>query len=350
MSSHLYNRRKFIQTGALATMGASLSMNVFGKQLTSLYNTSAAPGTAGYLESGRVGIIGLDTSHVVAFAKSLNAPNVRPELAGFKVVAAFPEGTKDIAYGLSRKPQFIAEIKGMGIELVDSIDDLLKKVDVVLLESNDGRVHLKQLIPVLKTGKRVFVDKPISNSLEGGIEIFKAAKKYNIPVFSSSSLRFAPQVQALANGKLGKVLGADTYSPAHLEKTHPDLFWYGIHGVEILYTLMGTGCKSVTRTSVADTEVVVGTWVDNRVGVFRGLRSGKPNYGGTAFCENGIESIAPYAGYEDLLIEIVKYFRTGEVPVKPEVTLEMLAFMEAADVSKKNGGVPTDLQMIDVKL
>jgi hypothetical protein len=342
-----YDRRNFIQTGALAGIGVGLSMSAFGKQLTSLYKSSAAPGTTGYLEKGRVGIIGLDTSHAVAFAKALNDPNPKPELAGFTVVAAYPEGSKDIAYGLNRKPKFIADIKGMGIELVDSIDDLLKKVDVVLLESNDGRVHLEQLIPVLKAGKRVFIDKPISSSLSGAIEIFKAANKYKIPVFSSSSLRFVPQVQALANGKLGKVFGADTYSPAHLEKTHPDLFWYGIHGVEILYTLMGTGCKSVTRTSVADTEIVVGTWNDGRIGVFRGLRAGKLDYGGTAFCEKGIESIAPYTGYDDLVVQIVKYFRTGEVPVKPEETLEMLAFMEAADVSKRNGGRATELQSMN---
>lgn len=345
-----YNRRKFIQTGTMATLGASLSITAFGRQLTDLYSAHATPGSAGYLDQGRVGIIGLDTSHAVAFAQQLNAANPKPELAGFKVVAAYPEGSKDIAYGLNRKPKFIAEIKAMSIELVDSIDDLLKKVDVVLLESNDGRVHLTQLIPILKAGKRVFIDKPISNSLKGGIEIFKQSKKYNIPVFSSSSLRFAPQIQSLANGKLGKVLGADTYSPAHLEKTHPDLFWYGIHGVEILYTLMGVGCKSVTRTSVADTELVVGTWADDRIGVFRGLRSGKLDYGGTAFCEKGIESIASYTGYDDLLIQIVRYFRTGEVPVKPEVTLEMLAFMEAADMSKKNGGKSVELESVASKV
>lgn len=345
-----YNRRGFIQTGALAALGTGLTLSAFGKQLTELYSTPAAPGTAGYLEGGRVGVIGLDTSHAVAFAQSLNAANPRPELAGFKITAVYPEGSKDIAYGLNRKPRFIAQYKAMGIEFVDSIDALLKKVDVVLLESNDGRVHLEQVIPVLKAGKRVFIDKPIAASLHDAIEIFKQSKKYNVPVFSSSSLRYVPQVQALANGKLGKVLGADTYSPAHLEKTHPDLFWYGIHGVEILYTLMGTGCKTVSRTSVANTEIAVGTWNDGRVGVFRGMRTGKIDYGGTAFCEKGIESIAPYSGYEDLLVQIVKYFRTGEVPIQPEVTLEMLAFMEAADVSKKKGGMPVDLQSFAGKI
>jgi hypothetical protein len=344
-----YNRRKFIQATTLAAVGTGIAGNTFGKQLNQLYSPSITRDSLGYIDQGRVGIIGLDTSHVIAFSQSLNADNVRPELAGFKVVAAYPHGTKDIAYGLDRKPKFIQQIKGMGIELVDSIDDLLKKVDVVLLESNDGRVHLEQLIPVLKAGKRVFIDKPISNSLQGAVEIFKQANKYNIAVFSSSSLRFAPQIQSLANGKLGKVLGADTYSPAHLEKTHPDLFWYGIHGVEILYTLMGTGCKNVARTSVGDTEIAVGTWADGRVGVFRGLRAGKLDYGGTVFCEKGIESIVPYTGYMELLIQIVNYFRTGEVPVKPEVTLEMLAFMEAADVSKKIGGRPVELQQVSFR-
>jgi hypothetical protein len=343
-----YNRRKFIQTSTLAAIGTGIASNALGKQLTQLYNPWMKTGPSGYLDQGRVGIIGLDTSHVIVFSQALNAVNPRPELAGFKVVAAYPHGSKDIAYGLDRKPKFIEQIKGMGIEIVESINDLLTKVDVVLLESNDGRVHLEQLIPVLKAGKRVFVDKPIAASLQGGIDIFKQAKKYNIPIFSASSLRYVPQVQSLAGGKLGKVLGADTYSPAHLEKTHPDLFWYGIHGVEILYTLMGTGCKTVTRTSTVDTDVVVGTWNDGRVGVFRGMRTGKLDYGGTAFCEKGIENIAPYSAYIDLLIQIIKYFRTGEVPVQPEETLEMLAFMEAADASKKHGGKPVDLQQISI--
>jgi predicted dehydrogenase len=237
----------------------------------------------------------------------------------------------------------------MGVEIVGSIKDLLAKVDVVLLETNDGRPHLEQAIPVLKAGKRMFIDKPIAASLQDTMAIFEAAKQYNVPIFSSSSLRYMASAQEIVQGKVGKVLGADTYSPAHLEKTHPDLFWYGIHGVETLFTVMGAGCKSVVRIHTDHTDVVVGTWNDNRVGTFRGTRSGKSEYGGTVYGETGIASIGPYDGYKPLLVQIVKFFRTGMAPVRPDETLEIYAFMEAADESKRQGGAPVTLESVLLK-
>ena len=237
----------------------------------------------------------------------------------------------------------------MGVEIVDSIGALLDKVDVVLLETNDGRPHLEQVLPVLKAGKPVFVDKPIAGSLTDAVAIFEAARRYNVPLFSSSSLRFSPGAQALRNGEMGEITGCDAYSPCPLEKTHPDLFWYGIHGVETLFTVMGTGCQRVTRSSSLDFDVVVGTWNDGRIGTFRGIRKGGSGYGGTAFGAKGVQKIGPYGGYRPLLVEIVKFFRTGKVPVSEQETLEIYAFMEAADESKRRDGIPVSLAEVLTK-
>jgi predicted dehydrogenase len=297
----------------------------------------------------RAGIIGLDTSHVTAFTKLLNDPAVAPDLAGCKIVAAYPKGSPDIESSTSRVPEYTAEVQKHGVEIVDSIDALLEKVDVVFLETNDGRPHLEQALPCFKAGKPVFIDKPIAGSLADAVAIFEAAKEHKVPVFSSSSLRFSEGAQALRKGKIGDILGCDAYSPCSLEKTHPDLFWYGIHGVESLFTVMGPGCRSVTRTSTPDLDVVVGTWEGGRVGTFRGIRKGKSGYGGTAFGTNGIAEIGSYGGYRPLLVECVKFFRTGEPPVSEQETLEIYAFMEAADESKRQGGVPVTLESVFAK-
>lgn len=295
-------------------------------------------------EGGRVGMIGLDTSHSTAFVESLNSEKTIPGLWGYRVVAAYPPGSRDIQSSYERIPKYTEEVKKFGVEIVDSIEELLKKVDVVLLETNDGKMHLEQAIPVLKAGKRLFIDKPVAHSLADAVAIFKASEKYKTPVFSCSSLRYIPAVQDIAKGKIvGRVLGADTYSPCKLEKSHPDLFWYGIHGVETLFTLMGTGCREVVRVHTSDADMVIGTWNDNRIGSFRGIRSGREGYGGSAFGDKGIASIPPYSGYEPLLIQIVHFFRTGIPPVSQAETLEICAFMEAADESKKNGGKPVDV-------
>jgi len=330
----LPNRRSFIKTTAVAGIGLSVLK-------PGLVSANLLSGT-----KKRIGIIGLDTSHSIAFTKEFNNPNADAELGGYKVVAAYPKGSSEIESSYKRIPAYTKEIKEMGVSIVNSIDELLELVDVVLLETNDGRLHLEQALPVLKAGKTMFIDKPMTASLSDAIVIFEKAKQYKVPVFSSSSLRFLSNVQAVANGEIGNVLGATTFSPASLEKTHPDLFWYGIHGVEILYAVMGTGCKSVVRVHTDETDVVVGTWNDGRIGTFRGTRNGKHGYGGIAFGEKGSLDLGPYSSYKPLLIEIVKFFETKQIPVSPDETLELLAFMEAADESKRLGGIPVNMDVI----
>lgn len=297
----------------------------------------------------KVGIIGLDTSHSIEFAKLLNAETPAPEYAGCRVVAAYPQGSRDIASSTNRVPGYIEKVKPFGVEIVDSIDTLLSKVDAVLLESNDGRVHLEQALPVFKAGKRVFIDKPIAGSLPHVLALFEAARRHNVPMFSSSSLRYTLMTQEIRSGKHGAVVGVDAFSPCSLEATHPDLFWYGIHGVETLFTLMGTGCESVVRVSTPGTDLAVGTWRGGRIGTFRGNRDSKNGYGATAFLAKGLQRVDDFKGYGLLLAEIVTFFKTGVVPLKPEETIELFAFMEAADESKRRGGVPVRLDEVMAK-
>lgn len=323
----LQKRRNFIKQSSFAGIGMALT-----GRLTSLYASPHA------VQGKRVGIIGLDTSHSVEFTKVLNGADASAVYHGYRIVAAYPNGSLDIESSVSRIPGYIDKVRAMGVEIVGSIDELLEKTDVILLETNDGRRHLEQVLPVYKSGKPVFIDKPIAASLSDTISIYEAAKQYNVPVFSSSTLRFMSSAQDVAKGKIGKVLGADAYSPCVIEKTHPDLFWYGVHGVEILYTVMGTGCKEVSRVYSENTDIVTGRWNDGRLGTFRGTRTGKHSYGGTAFGEKGNAVIGPIEGYEPLLIEIVKFFETGISPIPPEETIEMFTFMQAADESKKRNG------------
>jgi predicted dehydrogenase len=297
----------------------------------------AAQATGGPM---RVGIIGLDTSHSTAFTTIFNDPNAASDVAGFRVVAAYPYGSRTIESSARRIPEYTEAVRALGVEIVGSIAELLGRVDVVLLETNDGRLHLEQALEVFRVGKPVFIDKPVAASLADAVAIFDAARRYGVPVFSSSSLRYAAGAQRARAGALGEVVGADAYSPATLEPTHPDLFWYGVHGVELLFTVMGTGVEEVVRMHADGTDVVVGRWAGGRIGTFRGIRSGRRDYGGTAFGTQGIAPIGPYEGYRPLLVEIATFFRTKVAPVSPEETLEIFAFMEAADESRRRGGAP----------
>jgi predicted dehydrogenase len=294
----------------------------------------------------KVGIIGLDTSHAIAFAKELNSPDAKEDVSHCRVVAAYPQGSPDIESSTKRVPEYTEEVKKLGVEIVDSIDELVKRVDCVLLETNDGRPHLEQALPVFKAKKPVFIDKPLAGSLTDCIALFRAAKIYDCPMFCSSSLRYGKSTQEARAGKFGKITSCETFSPAGLEATHPDLYWYGIHGCESLYAVLGPGCETVKRGKTAEGLIeVTGQWSDGRTGIFR---EGK-GYGGTAQTEKGPQEVGKYETYRPLVVEFVKFFRTNEVPVAPEETIELYAFMEAADESKRQEGKPVSLMDVMIK-
>ena len=295
----------------------------------------------------RVGIIGTDTSHVTAFTKLLNDKSDPHHVPGARVVAAFKGGSPDVEESRTRIDRFAAELKDKwDVEFVDSIEQLCERVDAVLLESVDGRRHLHEVRPVFKAKKRVFIDKPFTASYAEAREIVGLSRASGVPFFSSSSLRFLADVQAIGHSdKHGGIAGAFTFGPENLEPHHPDLFWYGIHTVEMLYTLLGPGCEKVTRVKTNSGDTVVGTWKDGRIGTMRGLIQGKQDYGAVVFGMNAVLAtpVPIRSDYRNLVVEIVKFFRTGVPPIPPDETLEIIAFMEAAELSKARGGAPVAL-------
>jgi predicted dehydrogenase len=344
------DRRSFIRKTALAGLGIGLAGSAAGvskgteiSKGTAITKATEKVEGAEVAKGKRIGMIGLDTGHSVAFTKALNDPLAGNRFGGYKVVAAYADGTDNIEAWKKRIPEFTEEVKRQGVEIMPSIDKMLEQVDVVLLTCIDGNKHLEQALPVLKAGKRLFIDKPFAGSLSDACAIVEAARHYDVPMFSSSSLRYIDGAKEIAGGKIGKVIGVNAYSPAPIEEHHPDLFWYGVHGVEILFTVMGTGCKSVKRIFTENTDVVVGIWEDDRIGCFRGIRQGKSGYGATVFGEDGIEVLDKYQGYNPLLEKITEFFDTGMVPVSADETLEIFAFMQAADESKIRGGDPIDI-------
>ena len=298
----------------------------------------------------RAGMIGLDTSHCVAFTRLFNDPQATGDVAAVQVVAAYPGGSDDIPDSRNRVEGFTNQMRDAGVEIVDSIDALLAKVDVVLLESVDGRPHLDQARPVIAAGKPLFIDKPLAGSLADAIAIYRLAEKQKVPVFSSSSLRFSSGIAALkSDPRVGDVVGCVVHSPCSVEPHHPDLFWYGVHGVEMVYTIMGEGCQTVVRTQTDGTDVATGVWRDGRVATYRGMRQGKADYGGVVYGTKGIVPVGKYEGYAPLCQEIATFFRTHEPPVAASETLELFAFMEAADESKRQGGKPVAIAEVMAK-
>ncbi len=293
------------------------------------------------LEDMRVGIIGYDTSHAPAFARLLNVPGERYHVPGATVVCGYPTYSSDIDSSRSRVDGYRAELAALGVREVSSVEELLEGVDAVLLESVDGRRHLKEALPVFAATKPLFIDKPLAADYVDALKIVQAAQTTGTPLFSASSLRFDANVLALKE-KIGSdpVYGCDAFSPATLEPTNPGLFWYGVHAVELLYAFMGAGCHAVRCISTADADCVVGEWDDERLGTVRGTRSGDHDYGVTVFSSSTFQTSynRDIPIYAQLLRQIVSFFKGEPAPVAPAETLETMAFMQAALESANSSG------------
>ena len=290
----------------------------------------------------RVGMIGLDTSHCVAFTKILHDPaNQYP----VRVVAGVPQSSPDIESSVSRIDGYVETLsKAYGLKMYETIEAMLPEVDVVMVESVDGRPHLAQARAAIEAGKPTFIDKPVAATLEDAVAIFDLAKKHGTPVWSCSNLRYNAGVVKAATTDVGEVAAVVSYGPASLEEHHLDLAWYGIHPTEALFTVIGTGCESVVRTHTEGTDVVTGIWKGGKVGTLLGLRASKTVYGVKVFGSKAVIEESAGAGYPELMKEMVTFFQTRKPPVSAETTLEIFAFMAAADESKRRGGAPVTLK------
>ncbi len=292
----------------------------------------------------RLGIVGTDTSHVTAFTRAFHDKTSPEYIPGVRVVAAWKGGSPDLESSYTRVDKYAEELAAKwGVEIVPAIASMCGKVDGFLLESVDGRAHLPQAKQVFACGKPVFIDKPLASTLEDAREIARLAKEAGVPWWSASSLRYSEIVTSLQSDSTA---GAITWGPGPLEEHHYlDLSWYAIHPIEMLYALMGRGCEEVTRTYTADSDVIVGRWKDGRIGTVRANRP-YSGYGAVVFRPKQIVQSDPKAktGYGPLLKEIVKFFETKQPPVPVDETLEMFAFMDAAQKSKETGGKPAKLR------
>jgi hypothetical protein len=298
----------------------------------------------------RLGIVGTDTSHVSAFTKILNDETSPDHVPGARIVAAYKGGSKDVESSYTRVDKYAEELRTQWkVEILRDIPSLCKKVDAVLIESVDGRAHLEQAKQVIAAGKPLFIDKPLASTLEDAREIARLAKEAGVPWFSSSSLRYGEIGTSMKFPDTSAVI---TWGPGPIEEHHKlDLSWYAIHPIELLYALLGPGCQEVSRIYTPAGDIVTGVWQNGKTGtvrterpygdygavVFRGATTGK---------NQTVMQSRPKAaaGYRPLLVEIVKFFETKQPPVPNEETLEIFAFMDAAQRSKEEGGKPVRLR------
>jgi predicted dehydrogenase len=297
----------------------------------------------------RLGIVDFDSSHSIEFTRRFNHVGVEADqrVEGARVVAGWP-GTSRM--GQERIAGFAEQVRACGVELVDSPEAMLGRIDAVLVLSLAGDAHLERVRPFLEAGVPAYVDKPFACSLADAEEMVRLAEANNATLFHASALRYAAEVEAFRESAatLGGLHGAVSYGPAWRDAGNPGLFHYGIHPTAVLFALLGPGCERVWAAASEGTDVVTGAWSDGRIGTLRGGRAGSTAYGFVAFCERAVihENVSTRYAYRNLCRKIVESF-TKKMPDEPnETSLEIVRFVLAAEESGRRGGSP--VRLVDV--
>jgi predicted dehydrogenase len=293
----------------------------------------------------KLGIVDCDTSHVVAFTQRLHHVGVGEDhwVDGAQVVAAVPLPS---LVSPERVPRFVEQLRGYGVQILERPDDLIGRVDAVLVEANDGSVHRERALPFIEAGLPVFVDKPFACSVADARAIAEAARRKGVPLFSSSSLRWDVPVQDVLarRAELGRVTGADAFAPGTQHPRNPGFFHYGVHAVELVYALLGTGCRRVRCVHTEGADVALGEWADGRLATVRAVRDGAHQTGFVAITEKqAVPGKSSGFGYRELLKRVVGMCQTGEWPLPADALVEPVAFQEAALLSMARDGAPVEL-------
>lgn len=288
----------------------------------------------------KIGMIGLDTSHCAVFTKLLNGPEQESHVAGGRVVAAYPGGSSQFSLSRDRVGGFTRQLAtDFGVAMLEDISQLAERVDAILLESVDGRQHLEQFTAAA-VGKPVFIDKPFATNVADARAIAEIAAKSGTPVMSCSSVRYAAGIADLLEpGE--RVESCEAFGRAALLEDYPGLFWYGVHSAEVLFSFMGPGCETARCIGYPNTDLVVGEWRDGRLGVMRGTRLTHDEFGCVVHTDSAtkVGLAKPQPPYYQLMLEhVVRFFETGRSPIDIRETLEITAFIEAAERSRDSGG------------
>ncbi|MBO4631148.1 MAG: Gfo/Idh/MocA family oxidoreductase [Lentisphaeria bacterium] len=289
-------------------------------------------------ETIKAAIIGLDTSHATEFPKFIHDPAMDPEFRvhGMTVTRALrfetPFQKKE---GLDKRQAYLESI---GVKVTEDFEEAVADCDAVFIEINDPSYHLDYFRKCAALGKPVFLDKPFADSLDNAIEILKIAKENHIRFFTASSLRFDANI-VKAHEEMPEIELGQTWGPLGKAAAGSSIIWYGVHTFEMLEKIMGPGAIAVT--SVPDRCGVVCTvaYADGRRGVVE-LTRNNSNYGGV-LRKGGENRMFTFVGgkhlYHNLVADIGKFFRGESEGVPLKESFEIMAMLEAAELSVQYG-------------
>ena len=228
-----------------------------------------------------------------------------------------------------------------GVEMKDSPEAVAEAADLLMILSVDGRVHRQQFERVAKLGKPTFIDKPFALTVDDAEAMLRLARSNKVPLMSCSSVRYSENVVAALNGKRGDVLGCDAHGPLSEIPTQPGLFFYGIHTVDLIVSVLGHGCREVRTAHYDACDVVTLAWPDGRIATVRLMKEPHGHFGVTLHRKAGAQfvdaSAAKRPAYATMLEAILRSLPQGKSDVPEDEMLDTVKICAAMNQSLETG-------------
>lgn len=184
----------------------------------------------------KIAILGCENSHANAFLDQVLNKKLVDDV---EFVGVYSD-KREAAEKLNEK---------FGVPVMDNYDDLVGQVDGIVITARHGDSHFKFAKPYLESGIPMFIDKPITCTIEDAVAFRAALEANKIPVVGGSTLAISDAIQKLKKGvaeaEPGQVIGGFFCAPMVLNSKHGGFFFYAQHLVQMMTTVYGIQARSV---------------------------------------------------------------------------------------------------------
>lgn len=314
------SRRSFIEKiskgTALSTIALSTPLAMYSQLISAVDNN---------LKSIKIGIIGAENSHTAGFGKLFNIDKM------------FPGVEVNYVWGETETLAKKAMEKGKIPYMVKDPQDMLGKIDALIVDHRHGKFHLEAATPFVEAGIPSFIDKPFCYRLEEGKKFLALARKYGTPITSFSSIAHSYSTFQIKNQvkKMGRINQVVRYGPLDMESEYGGVFFYGAHFIQPLMYIFGNDVKKVRITKNdknSSASLVFGN------GMLATLIFTTKRYGWQTFVETEEGILELKSSVEKIMpaksdVDMVTMFRTGKEPRSHHSILSGVAVLEALEKS-----------------
>ena len=287
----------------------------------------------------RIGIVGSDNSHAIAFSQLLN----REE--GYNGMRL--EGAR-VTHLWGVEPERNEEVAELGEipHITETTEEMMGGVDGIICVLRDGALHKDAVMPFLKAGMPVFVDKPLATTVADVDAMLDTAQRTGVGFSSFSTLRFEHGYQewiAEARENEGNAITGVSTGPGDLESQYSGIFFYGIHAVELMLERWGYGVEAVTAVPSGRSVQAVCRYDNGLLVTLNLVNGGRQGFRLYSFGDSGASehTVDTRTNYRDGLTIALDVLREGAWPLTPDQLREPVQILAAIDESVSSGQTVT---------